>query len=75
MTTGTRLKNKSRIWPVLGLLTSTTLWFAAGNFTGWYVGQAGGFDRGIRLTSDLVLRLLSEKDQETVASPRRYKDI
>lgn len=71
MTTGTRLK-KPRTW--VAIVFSTTLWFAAGNLCGWYIGQAGGFRRGVKTMTE-VLELMKDIREFQNYTRRKYTDV
>ena len=70
MSTGTRLKKEPS--KIIGLLLSATLWAVIGTSFGWYVGNQGGFKRGVNLMADFVIEL---KGASGLPVPRKYTDI
>jgi hypothetical protein len=75
MTTGTRLK-RDRLYTKLiirGLLAST-IWFCAGMLCGWYIGNTGGFRRGVIMTSSLVLSLMEKKEEASTLDAKPKKE-
>ena len=77
MTTGTRLTNPSIALKIAGLVFTASLWLFAGTGIGWYVGQEGGFKRGVNLTANLILELAAKREERnvTVDESRHYWDL
>jgi hypothetical protein len=73
MTTGSRLRNTSALLTVAKLLLNATAWCVLGTYIGWKIGNDGGFNRGVRMTTDLVIELMHKPD--LVDKPAPYKDL
>lgn len=77
MTTGTKLKSPYRpsLMTLAKLLFNATAWMVFGSYIGWYVGQAGGFHRGVTLTAELFISMMDMRDANANGPPRKFTDL
>lgn len=60
---------------ILKLMFGATLWCMIGSFVGWYIGNQGGFNRGVKQVSNLVLELMDVTKKIPDFQVRQHIDI